>query len=605
MTASLARRGPDAHGIESWTGAVLGHRRLAIFDLSDAGRQPMLSPDGAIGVVFNGAIYNFLELRAELESKGYRFRTRTDTEVLIHGYAAWGIDHLVSRLRGMFAFAVWDARRRKLTLVRDRLGVKPLAYVFHAGTLAFASTLRALRDGGFAGEVDADAVLEFLEFGWITDARSIYSGAHKVPPATIVEWQEGQISQRCYWSPPAARQSGSIRFEEAVEQAEAAILESVRLRLFADVPVGALLSAGIDSALVCWAMAKLNANVRSFTIGTPGDIGDETAGARRTAHILGIPHEIIHLPPSARPALSDLISAYGEPFASASALGMLRVSKPVKDKVTVLLTGDGGDDVFLGYPRHLHLWYAQRLANALPPGSDTLWNAARPLIARISALRRPMHLLDYSTRGIGAAAPVHNGMEYLRQQQILGPLLSARKLPGLPQSLASARQVLSEFLQYERKTRFTGEYLTKVDGATMFYGVEARSPFLDQVVWEFASALPYDVRLHGGELKAILRAIVRNRLGPEVADREKRGFNIPVAKWLAAGWQTSLSELRSGTLLEQEGWIRPGALATLVDQAVANGQAPDQLWRLLILEHWFHQERHRSPATKALAGSKA
>ncbi len=218
MTDSIARRGPDGEGIEVWNDAVLGHRRLAIIDLSDAGRQPMLSPDGACGVVFNGEVYNFLDLRVELIGLGYNFVSDTDTEVLVHGYKEWGIDRLVSRMRGMFAFALWDDRLGRFFLVRDRLGVKPLLYVARGDSIAFASTARALRVAGFAVEIDDQAVTEYLEFGFITDERSIYKGVKKVPAATILEWSQGHLSTREYWSTPPVDESRSPSFDEAVEE---------------------------------------------------------------------------------------------------------------------------------------------------------------------------------------------------------------------------------------------------------------------------------------------------------------------------------------------------------------------------------------------------
>ncbi|MBO0722563.1 MAG: asparagine synthase (glutamine-hydrolyzing), partial [Blastocatellia bacterium] len=271
MMSAMAHRGPDGAGLELWSSSALGHRRLAIFDLSQAGRQPMLSTDGQVGVVFNGAIYNFPELRSELISLGHQFRSRTDTEVLINGYLEWGLDGMVHRLKGMFAFGLWDNPRRKLYLVRDRLGVKPLLYTLRNGQLAFASTARALCAGGFAGEVDERGVTEFLEFGFITDDLSIYRDVRKVPAAAIVEWEDGKLSLREYWTPPALSAAEAPSFSEAVEETERLFLAAVEKRLQADVPVGALLSGGVDSSLVCWAIAKLGGDIKSFTVGTPGD----------------------------------------------------------------------------------------------------------------------------------------------------------------------------------------------------------------------------------------------------------------------------------------------------------------------------------------------
>jgi asparagine synthase (glutamine-hydrolysing) len=590
MLSAMVRRGPDSEGLERWPGAALGHRRLAIIDLSAAGHQPMLSPDGQTGVVFNGCIYNFLELRHQLEQLGFSFQSHCDTEVLVHGYRAWGIDELARRARGMFAFAVWDQRERKLSLVRDRLGVKPLVFARHAGGLAFASTVPALRAAGLAGGIDPEAVLEFLEFGYVTDGHSILQGVEKLAAASIIEWHDGEISQRSYWSLPEADESSPITFEEAVEETERLLLESVRLRLVADVPIGSLLSGGIDSTLVCWATAKLNANIRSYTVSIPGDPSDEGPDAAETARILGIPHEIVTLQreePAA--ALDELIEAYGEPFGCSSALATLRVAHAVKRHATVLLTGDGGDDVFLGYSFHRHLRMAQRLARRTPAAAVPLWHALRPLFEQVPLLRRPKHFFDYATGGLGAVTRAHSGLQYHARHHMLGERLDRLALAHrlIPQSLASARRLLPEFLEYQQRMWFTGEFMTKVDGGTMHYSLEARSPFLDQKLWEFAATLPPELRLRGGTLKAVLREIVRKRVSAKVAFRKKRGFTIPVEQWLATEWRDQLDELRQGGVLERDGWIRPGALDTCVRESQQNGRVPTQLWHLLALERWL------------------
>jgi len=589
MVKSLERRGPDAEGVCQWGSAVLGHRRLSIFDLSAAGNQPMLSADGQVGVVFNGAIYNFRELRAELERSGHVFYSQTDTEILIEGYREWGIDALVARLRGMFAFGIWDDGARKLFLVRDRLGVKPLFFTVANGRLAFASTARALRDGGLSGELDPLAVLEFLEFGWVTDDRSIYSGVRKVRAGRIIEWNGSGCSERQYWKVPQEEPHLRVTFDEAVERTEAMLLEAVRLRLFADVPVGALLSGGIDSTLICWAMSKLNANIKSFTVGTPGDPADESPDAIQTARILGIPHEVIQLPPSAPPQLDELTAAYGEPFACSSALGMMTLSKAMKPVVTVLLTGDGGDDVFLGYSHHERFLKAQHFANAIPGPVAALWPAVRPLVGALPALRRPRHFLDYATGGLGAVTRVHDGLPYYRARNILGDRIARMNISRreIPLSFDSARRLLQDFLDYEQDTRFVSEFMTKVDGAAMRHAIEARSPLLDQEIWNYAARLPFSVRMRNGEPKAILREIVRRRVGREVAERPKRGFTIPVENWLVEHWQPQLQAIASGSRLETDGWIRPGSLARPVQDAIARGRAPLQLWNLIVFENWL------------------
>jgi asparagine synthase (glutamine-hydrolysing) len=592
MVKSMERRGPDSGGIREWKCAVLGHRRLSIFDLSEAGSQPMVSVDGNVAIVFNGAIYNFHELRLELEGAGHIFRSQTDTEVLVEGYREWGIDRLVARLRGMFAFAIWDNQARTLCLVRDRLGVKPLYFRETISGIVFASTARALKDCGMAGDLDPVAVLEFLEFGFVTDARSIYSGVRKVQAGYIVEWVAGICTERRYWQVPKEESALRISFEDAVEETERMLVEAVRLRLFADVPVGALLSGGIDSALICWAMSKLNANITSFTVGTPGDPADESRDASETARILGISHEIIQLPPDEPPQIDELTAAYGEPFACSSALGMMKLSKAMKPILTVLLTGDGGDDVFLGYSYHERFRRAQRLANAVPRSLAALWPAMRPLFESIPSLRRPKHLLDYATGGIGAVTRVHDGLPYYRERGMLGDRIASLDIASrqIPLSFDSARRLLQDFLDYEQDSRFVSEFMTKVDGATMRYAIEARSPLLDQKIWEFAARLPFSLRMRNGEMKAVLREIVRRRVGARVADRPKRGFTIPVEKWLVEHWRPQLLELAAGSLLEKEGWIRQGSLAGPIANATANGRAPVQLWYLMVLESWLRDQ---------------
>jgi asparagine synthase (glutamine-hydrolysing) len=595
MMSTLARRGPDAEGLEVWNGAALGHRRLSIFDLSDAGRQPMLSPDSAVGVVFNGAIYNFRELRIELEARQYQFKSQTDTEVLVHGYDAWGIDGLVGRLRGMFAFALWDHRKRTLFLVRDRLGVKPLLYSCQNGQIAFASTARALRAGGFVDEIDDLAIAEYLEFGYVTDQRSIYRGARKVEAANIVEWSAGKLQTREYWRPPVPTNK-QPSFSEALEETEGLFLSAVEKRLFADVPIGALLSGGIDSSLVCWAIQHLGGDVTAFTIGTPGDPLDETADASETAKRLGIRHRVLQLTGDTEPNIDELVSAYGEPFACASALGMLRVSKAVTGSATVLLTGDGGDDVFLGYPEHRHLWLAQKLAQSLPGFVANGWRNHREKVPQVGSLKRLSSFLNYSTGGLGAVACAHDGLPSYQRHGMLGERLAGISVAqrDIEWSHQSGRNILAEFLQYDRGNRFVGEYMTKVDGATMFHSLEARSPFLDQDLWEYASSLSFELRLNGGRLKSLLRALARQKLGERLASGRKRGFSIPVQRWLVGRWENALVESLQTSILDREGWINASATLDRLAVAKEKGWAPNQLWYIFVLESWLRHEQNSS-----------
>lgn len=592
MTTSLRRRGPDGEGLEQWPAATMGHRRLSIFDLSSAGRQPMVSSDRRVGLVFNGAIYNFLELRAELERDGVEFRSRADTEVLLHGYAQWGVDKLVARLRGMFAIAVWDNNKRKLYLVRDRLGVKPLLYSVRGNVFAFASTARALRQGGMTGGLSAAALAEFLEFGFVTDEQCIFSGVRKVAPAQIVEWDGAKLSFRSYWSLPHVAEGRAPAFQDVVHETEQVLCDAVKIRLQADVPVGALLSGGIDSSLVCWAAASVGANIKTFTVSTPNDDTDEANKALDTARKIGLPHSIIRLSSDEPPDTEDLASAFGEPFACASALGMLKVSRAARQEVTVLLTGDGGDDIFLGYPYHRHFLMAQNAANRMPGWIASLWPQLRGFLPEYSILGRARHFLDYATGGLGAVIQVHDGLPLYRRLNLLGDRLANVELSQrrTPWSFGSARHLLEEFLIYDWRTTFTGEYLTKVDGGTMYYALEARSPFLDHVVWERTGSLSPEIRLRQGKSKAILREIVRRHIDPEVASRAKRGFEIPVGRWLAKQWGSKFLGMFGQSILAKEHFIRKEPVLKLWRESARTGSVPVQLWRLFVLENWMRAE---------------
>jgi asparagine synthase (glutamine-hydrolysing) len=359
------------------------------------------------------------------------------------------------------------------------------------------------------------------------------------------------------------------------------------------VPVGSLLSGGVDSSLVCWAIAHLGGDVTAFTVGTPGDPADEASDATETAKYLGIRHKVLELLGDSEPNIDELVSAYGEPFACSSALGMLRVSKAVRGSATVLLTGDGGDDVFLGYPEHRYLWLAQKLARSLPGFVANGWRGNRDKVPQVGSLKRLSSFLNYSTGGLGAVACAHDGLPSYEKYGMLGERLTGVSVAqrSIEWSNESGRNVLSEFLEYDRDNRFVGEYMTKVDGATMFHSLEARSPFLDQDLWEFAAALSFDVRLHGGRLKSILRELARQKLGERVSRGRKRGFTIPVQRWLVGRWKNALAELMQTSILDREGWINSRATLDRLTAAAEKGWAPNQLWYIFVLESWLRHEQ--------------
>jgi asparagine synthase (glutamine-hydrolysing) len=603
MNRCLERRGPDSAGELRSGVATLGHRRLAIFDLSPAGHQPMTTPDGNIAVVFNGAIYNFHELRDELAGEHISWASRTDTEVLLHGYRVWGIDALVRRLRGMFAFALWDARQEKLLLVRDRLGVKPLVYAERNGVIAFASNMRALRASGFVGDLAPHGIAAFLENGYVPESTAIYEGAHKLPAASIGEWSRGKsLSIRSYWQPPEARPSGAVRFEDAVEQTETLLREATRLRLFADVSVGSLLSGGIDSALVCWAAAREGADVSAFTIGIPGHPSDETSDALATAREIGVDVDVLTMSGEDPSDLTELATAYGEPFATQSALGMLRLSRAIKQAgIKVVLTGDGGDDVFLGYERHRQMLAIAQTAAMVPPVAAGAWRAVRRFVPRAGILRRIRHAADYVTGGLGAFLAAHDGLPGFARLGVLGDRLrdEVPESRRVPESTKSARNLLTEYLAWDLRHQFVGEYLTKVDGATTHYGLEARAPFFDQFLWEYAASLPYDLRLHRGELKAVLREIARRRISPRVAAGIKRGFSVPAERWVRGPWLKTVSaQLREGPL-RADGWVTRDGLERALAAPNRKGPGENQLWYLVVLDSWLRAQEETSPGLTA------
>ena len=593
MARALSRRGPDGEGIYQWGAAAFAHRRLAIFDLSAAGCQPMLSADKSVGITFNGAIYNFRALRQELESGGISFHSQTDTEVLVEGYLAWGIDELVRRIRGMFAFGLWDDRARKLFLVRDRLGVKPLVYSVRDHVLLFASTARALRAAGVDGDLDDRAVADVLEYGFVDENHSIYRNVHKLPPATILEFSDGNVSTRRYWESP--RPIGQrVAFEESLERTKALFIDAVRRRLDADVPVGALLSGGVDSALVCWAINALGADITAYTVGTPGASSDETSDALQTAREIGIRHEVLPMREVNPSIVQELVEAYPEPFACSSALGMLSVSRAVsQSSAKVLLTGDGGDDVFLGYGRHLMMRNIGRLSQFIPGASTAAWRALRQVIPHRGVARRAVHAIDYATGGLGALVSATPGLPALRRLGILGPKLLDAQVEGraLPWRIESARALLQDYLDYDLHHQFVAEYLTKVDGATMYVALEARSPFLDTDLWEYAAMLPVETRLHEGRLKAVLRELAQRNISERVARGSKRGFTIPVEQWIAGHWYHEVSRLFEDSLLDQGGWVDSRAIRADLDQAQRRGVASTRLWYLVVLESWMRHEQ--------------
>jgi asparagine synthase (glutamine-hydrolysing) len=439
--------------------------------------------------------------------------------------------------------------------------------------------------------LNEQGILEYLEFGFLTDHNSIYRGIEKLPAATILTWREGKIKTSTYWD-LSNEKDEQISFEDAVAETEKLFLEAVEKRLQADVPIGALLSGGIDSTLVCWAIAKLGGDVTAFTVGVPNDQWDESRVAEETARKLGIKHQILEMSGEKEFSLNDLSRAYAEPFACASALGLMEISQLVAKNATVLLTGDGGDDVFLGYPEHKHFWLAERVAEKTPAAFSNVLQKSAKFIPNKGLLKRANSFLGYSFGGLGAVTQARDGLPVYQKNNLLGEKLREAEFNHRRIPLTSGRNLLNEFLEYDRETRFVGEYLPKVDGGTMLHALEARSPFLDTKLWEFAAKLPFSVRLHQKKLKAVLREIVKRRISPELAAAKKQGFGVPVQRWLTGKWRKNFVETLENSILQKEGWINSRRAIEMLDESAKENWSPRQLWFILVLESWLGFEKN-------------
>lgn len=596
-------RGPDSRGLWSDGICTLGHQRLAIIDLSEAGKQPLSNEDGTVWITFNGEIYNFQSLRRELESLGHCFRTQTDTEVLVHAYEQWGTD-CVKRLRGMFAFGLWDQRQQRLMLARDRVGKKPLFYTQDGQRFLFASELQGLlADQQIPREINPEAIDAYLTYGYIPAPHTAYRGVFKLPPAhrLTLDWNNGNpaIHTERYWS-LAYTPKLNLNEDEAGEALREKLTEAVRLRMISDVPLGAFLSGGIDSSIVVGLMAQLSSTrVKTFSIGFDDEAYDETAHARRIAEKWNTEHHEFTVKPNAVDILPKLVRHFGEPYADSSAVPAYYVSQLTRQHVTVALNGDGGDESFAGYERYLGSQLAERL-NAIPGAINSARTLSRFIpesLPQKSRLRSAKRFLSVATaplaerymRWIGyfdvAAKPQLYSKDFLEQ------LNGARDgwIEGLfrevgefdPVDAAMAVDVQS-YLPYD--------LLVKVDITSMANSLEARSPFLDHEVMEFAARLPVNLKLRGGQMKYLLKRTFKDLLPSENVNRRKMGFGVPLGVWLRG----ELREMATDTLLSnralQRGYFQPKALKQILKEHLnATAEHSFKLWSLLMLELW-HQK---------------
>ncbi|MGH3008080.1 MAG: asparagine synthase (glutamine-hydrolyzing) [Gaiellaceae bacterium] len=595
MSEQLVHRGPDSGGEHLDREVALAARRLSIIDL-EHGDQPIANEDGSVVVVQNGEIYNYPELRRDLERAGHVLRTRCDTEALVHLYEQHGAG-FAERLRGMFAIAIWDASRRRLVLARDRYGIKPLYYRHVGGELRFASELRALP----RGEIDLDALEAFLAFNSIPAPYSIFREIRKLPAGHVLVWENGEISIERYARPgPAAADELRDGDEaELVEELRARLRDSVRAHLLSDVPVGVLLSGGVDSAaLAALAAQETSEPVHTFTIGFAERSFDERADARLVAERYATEHHELLVRPEPELLLCALADTFDEPFADSSALPTYLVSQLAAEHVKVALSGEGGDELFGGY----YTYSADLVADRLAP----LARVARPLVEALPSSARKASL-DYRAKRFVRAAHLPPLERHHGWKEIFSPDARAELRGGAdgfdPVDVYRARYAetagapeLARLQDVDFGVYLVDDLLVKTDRASMAHSLEARVPFLDPLVTNLAFALPTRLKVRGLAKKVLLRKAVEPLLPREAVHGRKRGFSIPAAAWLRGELEPFARETLSAENLGRQGFFQPGPVARLLDEHAAGREDwSRQLWGLLAFTLWYERQVEQEP----------
>jgi asparagine synthase (glutamine-hydrolysing) len=593
MNGRLTHRGPDSEGLFHDGGVALAMRRLSIIDL-EHGDQPISNEDGNVTVVQNGEIYNYRELRGELERRGHRFATHSDTEVLVHLYEEHG-DGFVERLRGMFAIALWDAREHRLLLARDRFGIKPLYYRLLDGALSFASELKAmLEQPGFSREIDARAVAAFLAFNSIPAPLTVFAEARKLPAGTLAIWRDGELAQTQYARPAPVEAAEARRRPEAAlaEELRETLRDSIRAHLVADVPVGVLLSGGVDSAgITALAAGEQSGPVKTFSVGFEEASFDELDRARLVAERYGTDHHEIVLRPDAVELLPKLVEAFDEPFGDSSALPTYLVSELAASEVKVALSGEGGDELFGGYYTYV---------------ADLL--AAR--VGRLAALAAPLAELlpssdgkvsfDYKAKRFARGAHLpplerHHAWKEIFSRQLQVSLLGGRDPGWDPVDLYRQRysetagaEPLARLQDVDLGVYLVDDLLVKTDRSSMAHSLELRVPFLDNEVAATALGLATPLKVRGTAKKRLLRRALAPLLPKEVLRGPKQGFSIPVAAWLRGPLQGFARETLSAGTLSRQGWLDPATVTALLDRHCSGREdLSRQLWGLIAFTLWF------------------
>lgn len=590
MGCSIAHRGPDDGQIETFGRAGFSFRRLSIIDVA-GGAQPISNETGRIHVMCNGEIYNYLDLRRELESLGHRFKTHSDVETIVHGYEQWG-DDVPKRLAGMFAFAIWDEDRQRLLLGRDRLGKKPLIYAEAGGRITFGSEFRAvLADRRVSREVDRAAIHDYLTYQYVPHPASGFKAIRKLPPAHILVFEGGMAKTERYWQPSCSPRL-DLTLDDAVAETERRLKEAVKKRLMSEVPLGAFLSGGVDSSLIVALMSEFT-RVKTFSIGFEESGFNELPHARAVAERYGTDHREFVVKANAAEVLPKLVRHYGEPYADSSALPSYYLAKLTREHVTVALNGDGGDEFFAGYDRYRALQYF-KLAGILMP--------VRPIARWLSQWRD----LPLRARRAFAGAGHNPRQGYARLMSYFSPEQKTRLysddmradvnatdsykwLYGYMEESGEPLNV--RLLQYaDAMTYLPGDILTKVDIATMANSLEGRSPLLDHDLVEWALRIPENISSGLFEGKLVLKALAKKHLPNSVIDRPKMGFGIPINDWFAQELQPMARDVLLSQRARERGLFDPAEVDLLISDHVAKRDSHGyRLWALLCLELWFKE----------------
>ena len=597
MCQNIRHRGPDEQGTWVGDGIALGMRRLSIIDLA-GGQQPIWNEDRSILIVFNGEIYNYRDLQRTLQRHGHSFRTQSDTEVILHAYEEYG-DECVKHLRGMFAFALWDRTRQRLLAARDRFGKKPLHYYWDGHRLIFGSEMKSILQAEVAREVNPCALDDYLAYSYVPSPTTIFKGILKVPPAHLLIYQDGHLSTQRYWDLPF---TPTCQDDEAtaIERTRALLQDAVHVRLMSEVPLGAFLSGGVDSSLVVGLMSQMMSRpVKTFSIGFEEDWFNELPFARLVAKHFGTDHHELVVHPELVSILPELVWAYDEPFADSSMLPTYYVSKLAREQVKVVLTGDGGDEIFAGYRHYRREYVTDRIP--FPLRLLLGWGGEIMPTGMRGKHRLKQMYKDYATRGIQARPLFAAASRSLLFQPDYFALVShhePRERERGAYHMAAHLDAVTRMQYVDTHVYLPDDILVKVDRASMFNSLETRAPLLDQYLVEYVSSLPATLRVGNGVLKSLLKQVAASIVPAEILTRRKTGFGVPIDRWLRGELRTYAYDVLTSASARQRGIFRPQFVEELLKaQAYANhGEA---IWALLCLELWFQIYIDQRSSTRA------